>query len=247
MLRSIQVVVKSVYMCHTQAFFKKMCRESGVPVLQLLGWIRTRWASMFTFLDRLILLRLDWDQLERIREVLQEPANIQQSFSSSRFPTVWRTLPLLEAMAETWRNMADTERFADMRESILAGLDNLEKWYGKTDDTDVYFICLALDPNTKTAYTQESWDSEAHEEGLAKLESVYDSYYVAPTTENVPEVAQTGFSSTGSTRTRVISGTSPGDRNITGSDVLRTSCARGFWTYFGFADDGSGFPLNDKF
>ncbi|KAK7036845.1 hypothetical protein R3P38DRAFT_2770914 [Favolaschia claudopus] len=149
-----------------------MCRESGVPVLQLLGWIRTRWASMFTFLDRLILLRL--------------------AVNRSRFPTVWRTLPLLEAMAETWRNMADTERFADMRESILAGLDNLEKWYGKTDDTDVYFICLALDPNIKTAYTQESWDSEAHEEGLAKLESVYDSYYVAPTTENVPEVAQTG-------------------------------------------------------
>jgi hypothetical protein len=38
--------------------------------------------------------------------------------------------------------MAATEKFEDMRDSINAGLDNLEKWYGKTDDTDVYFICL---------------------------------------------------------------------------------------------------------
>ncbi|KAK7034322.1 HAT family dimerization domain-containing protein [Favolaschia claudopus] len=196
-----------------QAFFKKMCAESGTPVLQLLGWIRTRWASMFTFLDRLILLRpavsrfvlladdspevpnlvkksyvtfrlsrQDWDQLAKIHEVLQEPANIQQSFSSARHPTVWRTLPLLEALAETWRNMAATERFADMRDAIYAGLENVEKWYPKTDDTDVYFICLALDPNIKTAYAQDSWNSEAYEEGLTKLESVFDTYYVAPTT-----------------------------------------------------------------
>ncbi|KAF7364524.1 HAT family dimerization domain-containing protein [Mycena venus] len=199
-----------------QAFPKKMCTETGVPVLQLLDWIRTRWASMFTFLDRLILLRAavnrfvlladdsaevpnlvrksysnfrlstrDWEQLIKMREVLQEPANIQQSFSSSRHPTVWRTLPLLEALAETWRNMAATEKFVDMRESINAGLDNLEKWYGKTDDTDVYFICLALDPNIKTAYAEESWNSAAFEEGMAKLEAVFDDYYIAPTADVV--------------------------------------------------------------
>ncbi|KAJ6616243.1 hypothetical protein B0H10DRAFT_1949272 [Mycena sp. CBHHK59/15] len=111
--------------------------------------------------------------------VKQEPANIQQSFSSSRHPTVWCTLPLLEALAETWRNMAATEKFTDMRESINAGLNNLEKWYGKTDDTDVYFISWsinsdvaeALDPNIKTAYAEESWNSVAFE-GLAKLKAL---------------------------------------------------------------------------
>ncbi|KAF8200467.1 hypothetical protein K438DRAFT_1758694 [Mycena galopus ATCC 62051] len=204
-----------------QAFFRKMCSETGVPVLQLLGWIRTRWASMFTFLDRLILLRAavnrfvlladdstevpnlvkksysdfrlssrDREQLVKIHEVLQEPANIQQSFSSAKSPTVWRTLPLLEALAETWRNMAATEKFEDMRDSIDSGLDNLEKWYGKTDDTDVYFICLALDPNIKTAYTEESWNPEAFQEGMSKLEAVFDNYYVpppAPTAEPAAE------------------------------------------------------------
>ncbi|KAJ6524840.1 hypothetical protein B0H10DRAFT_2249520 [Mycena sp. CBHHK59/15] len=113
----------------------------------------------------------DWDHLTKMHEVLQEPANIQQSFSSSKYPTVWRTLPLLEALRETWTNMAATEKFQGMRESINAGLDNLEKWYTKTDDTDVYFVCLG-----------ESVIMEffAYEEGLAKFEAVFDAYYVEP-------------------------------------------------------------------
>ncbi|KAJ7861151.1 hypothetical protein B0H13DRAFT_2355218 [Mycena leptocephala] len=90
---------------------------------------------------------------------------------------------LLEALAATWGNMAATEKFEDMRDSINAGLENLEKWYGKTDDTDVYFICLALDPNIKTAYAEESWNSFAFSEGLERLEAVFDSYYIAPTSE----------------------------------------------------------------
>jgi hypothetical protein len=36
--------------------------------------------------------------------------------------------------------MAATEKFEDMRDSINAGLDNLEKSYGKTDNKDIYFI-----------------------------------------------------------------------------------------------------------
>ena len=33
-------------------------------------------------------------------------------------------------------------RFAEVAPAIRAGLDNLEKWYCKTDETDAYFICL---------------------------------------------------------------------------------------------------------
>ncbi|KAJ6580529.1 hypothetical protein DFH09DRAFT_1076781 [Mycena vulgaris] len=76
----------------------------------------------------------DWDQLTKMHDVLQEPGNITQSFFSAKFPTVWRALP--EALAETWANMAATKRFEGMRDSINAGLENLEKWYSKTDDTD---------------------------------------------------------------------------------------------------------------
>lgn len=38
--------------------------------------------------------------------------------------------------------MAASEKFESMAPSITAGLANIYKWYGKTDDTDVYFINL---------------------------------------------------------------------------------------------------------
>ncbi|KAG2351849.1 ribonuclease H-like domain-containing protein [Suillus spraguei] len=75
------------------------------------------------------------DFISNLLNVL-EPANATQSFSSSKDPTVWRAIP---------ENMAAHEKFS-------TGLKNLKKWLQKTDDTDVYFICLALDPNYKLEY-----------------------------------------------------------------------------------------------
>ncbi|KZT27264.1 hypothetical protein NEOLEDRAFT_1061330, partial [Neolentinus lepideus HHB14362 ss-1] len=37
-----------------KAYFKKTCQEVGVLVLKLLLWIRTHWASLFNFLDRIL-------------------------------------------------------------------------------------------------------------------------------------------------------------------------------------------------
>jgi hypothetical protein len=121
-------------------------------------------------------------------DITQEPAKIQQSFSSAKFPTVWRTLPLLEFLQQSWRNMAAIDRFSDMKDSISCGLENLEKWYRKTNDTDVYFICLgttasfsfinfdlislrALDPNYKTEYAEHQWDREPFINGMDKLKA----------------------------------------------------------------------------
>jgi hypothetical protein len=72
----------------------------------------------------------------------QEPANAQQTFSSSRDLTVWCTIPVLEFMQEAWENMAKHEKFDEVSGAIEVGLENLRKWYRKVDDTNAYFICL---------------------------------------------------------------------------------------------------------
>ncbi|KIK36413.1 hypothetical protein CY34DRAFT_94422, partial [Suillus luteus UH-Slu-Lm8-n1] len=76
----------------------------------------------------------EWTELELMREVLQEPADAQQT--------------------------------------IEAGVINLHKWYGKTDDTDTYFICLALDPNYKVAYACDKWAPHFFNKGMQCLERV---------------------------------------------------------------------------
>jgi hypothetical protein len=40
-----------------RAFFKMSCEYVDVPFLQLILWIRTRWASLFAFLDQIITLK----------------------------------------------------------------------------------------------------------------------------------------------------------------------------------------------
>jgi len=102
----------------------------------------------------------DWDKIALVHEVLQvcnilycgylfslmfviqEPAAALQSFSSSRDPTVWRTIPILEYLQESWESKARLPKFKEIEPAIRAGLDNLGKWYCKTDETDMYFICL---------------------------------------------------------------------------------------------------------
>ena len=167
-----------------RAFFQKCCIEAEVPTLELLKWIRTRWASLFHFLDRILKLqegvnrftlladsssavpnlkgksysnfKLDdkeWKRIALIHEVLQEPANAQQSFSLSTSPTVWHIIPTLKFLQDRWESMACISKFAIMSDAIKLGLENLQKWYRKTDDTEVYFICLGESPPTLLAKT----------------------------------------------------------------------------------------------
>jgi hypothetical protein len=74
--------------------------------------------------------------------ILQEPANAQQSFSSTKTPTVFQTIPILKFLQQTWENMSKVTKFAEMEPALDNGLKNLRKWYCKVDDTDVSFIFL---------------------------------------------------------------------------------------------------------
>jgi hypothetical protein len=38
-------------------FFRKCCLQANVPVLELLLWVRTQWASLYKCLDRVLTLR----------------------------------------------------------------------------------------------------------------------------------------------------------------------------------------------
>ena len=65
-----------------------------------------------------------------------------QTFSKSCDPSVWRTIPILKFLIEMWENMLETPHFDLVHDAIVKGLDNLAKWYSKTDDNAAYFICL---------------------------------------------------------------------------------------------------------
>jgi hypothetical protein len=66
----------------------------------------------------------------------------QQSFSTSQDPAVWQTIPILEFLQQVWETMANVLKFYELSDAINGGLENLHKWYHKTNNTNAYFICL---------------------------------------------------------------------------------------------------------
>jgi hypothetical protein len=66
----------------------------------------------------------------------------KQTFSSARAPTVLRTIPVLEFLLQSWENMAELPKFSEVEHAIRKGLENINKWYRKVNNTDAYFICL---------------------------------------------------------------------------------------------------------
>ncbi|KAG2050412.1 hypothetical protein BDR06DRAFT_850715, partial [Suillus hirtellus] len=57
-----------------------------------------------------------------------------------------------------WKHLGLVHQYALIADAIKQGLKNVDKYYKKTSDSDVYFICLILDPNYKLAYVEDQWD-----------------------------------------------------------------------------------------
>ncbi|KAF8833160.1 hypothetical protein BDN67DRAFT_917507, partial [Paxillus ammoniavirescens] len=58
-----------------------------------------------------------------------------------------------------------------IREVLRKGLQKLCKYYTLIDQSNVYFIALALDPNWKLEYTSMKWDFEYYQMGLDALQN----------------------------------------------------------------------------
>ncbi|KAG1816122.1 uncharacterized protein BJ212DRAFT_1299943 [Suillus subaureus] len=110
----------------------------------------------------------DWRHLRLIHRVLKEPATAQQSFLSAKHLTAWKTIPTLECLADPWRSMADDPQYVPIADTIKAGLKNVNKYFKKTNQSDMYFICLG------------QWDTEDVADGRAHLEAMFNDYYTLP-------------------------------------------------------------------
>ncbi|KAG2074120.1 hypothetical protein BDR04DRAFT_1008931 [Suillus decipiens] len=68
--------------------------------------------------------------------------------------------------------MADDLQYLPIADAIKAGLKNVDKYFKKTSQLDIYFICPVLDPNYKLAYIEGQWDYGDVADGRARLEAM---------------------------------------------------------------------------
>lgn len=104
--------------------------------------------------------------------ITQDPAKACQSFSSSLRPSCLRAIPTLEQMITTWDQRIHLAKYAPVKAGLEKGVKNLQKWYRNTDDTDIYFMNILLDPRFKLAYFQAKWESRYVDDARKKLDKV---------------------------------------------------------------------------
>ncbi|KAG6805689.1 hypothetical protein H0H92_014366, partial [Tricholoma furcatifolium] len=102
-----------------------------------------------------------------------------------------KALPLLERLIETWTTFVKLPKFARVAGALKKGLEKLQKWYNKTDESDTYFICLALEPSVKLEYCKMKWDTELYDDGVNSFKKVFEAYRarVQSTPESLPTQA----------------------------------------------------------
>ena len=72
----------------------------------------------------------------------QEPASATQTFSATTHPSLSRSIPVLEFLSQSWEDFGDNLDYETLAAPLQAGLDNLGKWYRRTDESDAYFITM---------------------------------------------------------------------------------------------------------
>ncbi|KZT27265.1 hypothetical protein NEOLEDRAFT_1061268, partial [Neolentinus lepideus HHB14362 ss-1] len=140
--------------------------------------LKGKYYSDFALSDR------EWEFLQLVHQVLQEPSEAHQNFSSMNKPTLWAAIPILENLQNGWESMAKDSHFSQVKDAINAGLDNLRKWYKKTDASSAYFIMHMLDPRWKLAYVTVQWDHELVASAKTCFEAEFDRYYCAVNTSS---------------------------------------------------------------
>nr|VWO96606.1 C2H2-type domain-containing protein [Ganoderma boninense] len=106
----------------------------------------------------------DWDRVGLCVEILEDADKYHQLFSSDKVPTLHRVVPALEALCTKWEKKLDDPKYAVFHPALQAGLDKLNKYYTKLDNSDVYILALLLHPYYKLRYIEKKWGGHAEQQ-----------------------------------------------------------------------------------
>ena len=117
-------------------------------------------------------------------------AETHGGLSAHQTPTIHKVFPLLEKVQSSWEALLENHEYQPVNHALEAGLQNMRKWYRKTDDTSIYFIShgnesdpfssstllinsfLVLDPTRKLSYLNAAWESEWVETGMERMRGI---------------------------------------------------------------------------
>ena len=86
------------------------------------------------------LTRPKWQIIKLAHDCLKVLASTHGNLLGEIFSTCNRVFPLLKKLQTTWEALSEKCEYQPVQHALLAGLQNRDKWYWKTDDTSIYFV-----------------------------------------------------------------------------------------------------------
>ncbi|KAJ6559295.1 ribonuclease H-like domain-containing protein, partial [Mycena sp. CBHHK59/15] len=104
----------------------------------------------------------DWNNLEILELILQQPHTVQTIMSSENTPILAGTIPAFELFMSSWQAMLDDPVLEDesIAQIVQPGLNVAEKYYNKFGDTDAYIISMFINPSIRFEWIRKNWSYE---------------------------------------------------------------------------------------
>ncbi|GBC19616.2 zinc finger BED domain-containing protein RICESLEEPER 2-like [Rhizophagus irregularis DAOM 181602=DAOM 197198] len=156
------------FACHAEA--------AGLKELQLILDVKTRWNSTHNLLERALKMReaLDaiarsdkelqnfelsddeWNRIDEVVSVLMIFIHTTNVMSSAKYPMLSSVVPLYNYLIDELEDYCEShDSSSDIVIATKAGIEKLERYYAKTDDTNMYTVATVLDPRLKLSYYED--------------------------------------------------------------------------------------------
>ncbi|KAL4264910.1 Vacuolar processing and transposase activity regulator [Pleurotus pulmonarius] len=161
--------------------------------------VATRWNSMFDMLDfaleyRIVVQKMmeeheevlgmyemansDWKIAEQLRDVLRILKDATLFFSRET-PNLATVIPAMDHIDEKFGSDAlNTRLHAAIRASVAVAKRTCNRYYSRTDESDLYRVAMVLHPQYKLDYFKDTdWDPDWQEKArnLKRTENIFDS------------------------------------------------------------------------
>ncbi|KAJ3505977.1 hypothetical protein NMY22_g17397 [Coprinellus aureogranulatus] len=186
------------------------CERTKIASRQLQKDVSTRWNSTLELahsgrhlrpaLDRMV-VQAEYNKAGGARLRRFKPSDMltcaTKELSSSKKPLVHEVIPIIDTLTTFFdETIDDTMLHPTVRHAALRGLRMLNKYYSKTDESNVYRIAMMLHPHYKLDYfTKAGWEAS----WIAEARRIITAEWVEHYKREVPSVTTTASTSSAST------------------------------------------------
>ncbi|THU79983.1 hypothetical protein K435DRAFT_558703, partial [Dendrothele bispora CBS 962.96] len=122
---------------------------------------------------------VEWTILEELEPVLEVFLNRTKQFSQSGVPLLHEVIPAIDKLTEVLGKVRDNDELnSAVRFAVTKGITMLNKYYGKTDYSDVYRVAMVMHPRFKAEYfRRQDWQPDWVENAIKIARQIWQKDY----------------------------------------------------------------------